>query len=149
MDELVPVHILHVEDDDIEARALRRAFRRARLANPITHVSDGIEALACLRGTDGAAKLGWPLVILLDLRMPRMDGLEFLRELRNDPELHGLTVFVLTTSDDERDVTSAYAQHIAGYITKDRVGERFQRLISMFSPFWQIVAFPASPPTAR
>lgn len=90
------VHLLLVEDDEVDAEAIKRAFRKRRIANPFTVVRDGIEALEVLRGEDGREPLPRPFLILLDLNMPRMSGLEFLRETRQDPELRDAIIFVLT-----------------------------------------------------
>ena len=81
------VHILLVEDDEIDAEAVVRAFRRQKIANPLTIVQDGIEALNALRGEGGHKKLLSPYIILLDINLPRMNGIEFLQALRTDPVL--------------------------------------------------------------
>ncbi|GAB5404061.1 MAG: response regulator [Aureliella sp.] len=136
------VHILLVEDDSIDAESVKRAFRSRKIANPMTIVEDGIAALERLRGEDGSAPLTRPFLILLDLNMPRMNGIEFLENLRADPNLHDSIVFVLTTSDADRDKVSAYEQHIAGYLVKSRVGEEFEELVNMLDNYWRYVEFP-------
>ena len=92
-------HLLHVEDDDICQMMLSREFKKAKIANPISGACDGIDALEMLRGTNGRERLSRPFLILLDLNMPRMNGIEFLQELRQDDDLRKSIVFVLTTSD--------------------------------------------------
>src|SRR4051794_22973039 len=93
-----PVHILLVEDDYIDAENIIRFFQHHHVTNPYTHVIDGVDALNVLRGEGGYARLPRPYLILLDINMPRMNGLEFLQALRRDPELKRSVVFVLTTS---------------------------------------------------
>ena len=136
------VQILLVEDDDIDAEAVRRAFTKQRIANPIVHARDGVEALEVLRGENGKEKLLRPYMILLDLNMPRMNGIEFLKELRGDSDLHDSVVFVLTTSDADRDKLSAYEQHIAGYLIKSNVGSGFVNLVNMLDAYWRYVELP-------
>lgn len=136
------VQILLVEDDDIDAEAVTRALMRQRIANPIVVVRDGIAALQRLRGQDGKAALQRPYLILLDLNMPRMNGIEFLEELRSDPELHDSIVFVLTTSDADRDKVAAYRNNIAGYIVKSQAGEEFASVLEIVDLYWRYVEFP-------
>lgn len=138
------VTILLVEDDVIDVEGIKRTFRKNRIANPIRHASDGIEALARLRGADGEPPLERPYLILLDLNMPRMNGLEFLEELRKDELLHDSIVFVLTTSDADQDKTAAYEKYIAGYLVKSKVGEGFVNLVNMLDGYWRYVEFPPS-----
>ena len=80
--------------------------------------------------------------MLIDINMPRMNGLEFLRELRSDPQLSKSVAFILTTSSDDRDVAAAYELNVAGYIVKDRVGEEFINLVSTLDGYWKIVDLP-------
>ena len=136
------VHILLVEDDEVDIEAIRRAFRKHGLTNPVTVARDGHEALAILRGEDGGGGITGPLMILLDLNMPRMNGHEFLDELRADHALAESIVFVLTTSDSEADRQAAYARLVAGYMVKHRVGDEFGALVELLKAYWEIVEFP-------
>jgi CheY-like chemotaxis protein len=136
------VNILLVEDDDVDQEAIQRAFRRQRIANPITVVSDGVHALSVLRGNDGYEPLPKPYIILLDINMPRMNGIEFLQQIRRDPRLESSIVFVLTTSDSDEDKLAAYDEQIAGYILKTRAGADFTHIISMLDSYWKIIEFP-------
>lgn len=136
------VTIMLVEDDQIDAEAIQRAFRRARIANPIVVLSDGLAALDCLRGRGEFPPPPNPYLILLDLNMPRMNGIEFLEEIRADEDLQGNVVFVLTTSDDDRDKLAAYEQHVAGYMVKSNAGDDFMRLIGMLDHYWRVVELP-------
>src|SRR5262245_54308276 len=97
------VNFLLVDDDRIDVLALKRALEMNKIANPVYVASDGVQALRMLRGEVGEQRVPWPYIILLDLNMPRMNGLEFLKELRSDPLLHRTVVFVLTTSKDDQD----------------------------------------------
>lgn len=137
------VNVLLVEDNVIEQEAVRRAFKREHIGNPIITAVDGIEALALLRGGNGGAEaLPRPYLILLDLNMPRMNGLEFLTELRADPELRDSIVFVLTTSRSDEDRVASYNLNVAGYIVKSDVGAGFVRLLGLLDHYWRIVEFP-------
>ena len=136
------VALLLVEDDDVAAEAVERAFRKAKIANPIVRARDGVEALAKLRDKSVPPAVPRPRLILLDLKMPRMNGLTFLQEIRNDPELKQTIVFVLTTSDSEKDRYDAYKHLIAGYIVKFRAGQDFMELIQLLDLYWRVVEFP-------
>lgn len=133
-----PVSLVLVEDDLGDAKAVRRSFAKARLANPIVHLQDGVEALEYLRGAEAPMSF----LLLVDVNMPRMNGIELIREIRRDPDLHRAVVFVLTTSADARDVTAAYDLNVAGYILKSCVGDDFRSLIGALDGFWQIVLLP-------
>lgn len=136
------VHILLVEDDDVDSEAVVRAFQKRSIENPITIVQDGIEAFNALRGENGWSRLPRPYIILLDINMPRMNGIEFLRELRREGELNKSIVFVLTTSNREEDKSAAYNEHIAGYLLKSRTGADFTNLTNMLDSYWRVVEFP-------
>ncbi len=138
------VSLLLVEDDDIDAEALERALVAQRIGNPLHRACDGEEALEMLRGEgDHSPKLAHPVIVLLDLNMPRMNGFEFLKELRNDPKLSHTVVFVLTTSDDQRDRLAAYEAHVSGYIVKNHnAGAGFVEVAKLLESFWRVVEFP-------
>lgn len=134
------LNIILVEDDDGDAKAIRRALKKVRIANPVIRVTDGVEALGLLRGeTDRPPER---YVLLVDLNMPRMNGLELVGELRADPILKRAVVFMLTTSKDERDRMAAYDRQVAGYIHKSDVGRDFLDLISTLDSYWRIVELP-------
>ena len=136
------VTILLIEDDDVDAEAVQRAFRQQRIANPFHVVPDGVEALLALRGQGTYAPVPRPYLILLDLNMPRMNGIEFLEAIREDPELRRSIVFVLTTSNSDQDKLAAYEQHVAGYIVKSRAGEDFLEVVKLLRTYWRIIEFP-------
>jgi CheY-like chemotaxis protein len=136
------IRILLVEDDDIDAISIKRGFQQAKIANEIVRVKDGIEALTLLRDQAKDELVKKPFVILLDLKMPRMDGFGFLNELRKDPVLHQIIVFVLTTSNDDEDRMRAYDKYVAGYIVKAAAGKGFVDLITMLDHYWRVVELP-------
>lgn len=126
-------HILHVEDDDLDALNVQRFLRSSDQVEGITTAHDGVEALELLRS--GSLPLS-NLVTLLDIRLPRMSGLEFLRELRADPDLRHLPVVVLSTSDDEGDLGTAYALNVAGYLVKPLSMDRLRSCLVAFATYW-------------
>ncbi len=136
------VNILLVDDDEVDCSAVLRAFQKQKMANPITVAGDGIQALELLRGTHGKARLASPFIILLDLRLPKMNGIEFLVELRKDPDLKKSVVFVLSTSCEDHDILSAYELNIAGYMMKSDLGDGFLKLTQMLQAYWQVVRLP-------
>jgi CheY-like chemotaxis protein len=137
-----PLHILLVEDDDGDAKAVKRAFSKAKIANTMIRAEDGIEALEILRGENGHEKPLVPFLLLVDLNMPRMGGLELIKELRGDPQLKKTIVFILTTSKREEDRNAAYEHHVTGYIVKETAGRDFLSLVDMIDRFWRIVELP-------
>lgn len=137
------VTFLLIEDDDVDVMYLQRTFRQMGIANQLVVANDGIEALEMLRGENGYDPIPKPYIILLDLNMPRMNGTEFLTELRKDPEIKHSVVFVLTTSDDEQDKINAYENHVAGYIVKSEAGQTFQPALEMLDRYWRVVELPA------
>jgi CheY-like chemotaxis protein len=141
--EPATAHLLHVEDDDICLMGLNRAFRAARISNPISFAHDGIDALEMLRGINGHNRLPRPFLILLDLNMPRMDGIEFLNELRKDEDLKKSTVFVMTTSGADEDKVNAYNLGVAGYILKTNPANAFLEATLLLDTYWRVVELPA------
>ncbi|MEL6871004.1 MAG: response regulator [Pseudomonadota bacterium] len=137
---LQPVNVLLVDDDEVDVVTVRRAFERKRIANRIYVAKDGIDALDLLR----SGEIARPILILLDINMPRMNGLEFLREMRADPRHHNHVVFVLTTSSDQSDIFDAYELNIAGYMLKNEVGDGFVDAIGLIESYWRIVELPTS-----
>jgi CheY-like chemotaxis protein len=136
------VNVLLVDDYDGDAKSVQRAFRSARIVNPIVRAIDGVDALDVLRGINGKNKLTAPYLLLVDLNMPRMNGIELVEALRNDRELRRGIVFMLTTSSRDEDRLAAYDLNVAGYIVKQRAGQDFQRLIDMMQGYWRVVELP-------
>jgi CheY-like chemotaxis protein len=131
-----------VEDDDGDAKAVERTFLKARIANPIVRALDGIEALEILRGTDKQPRLESPYLLLVDLNMPRMNGIQLVTAIREDPELHDTVIFMLTTSNRAEDKQAAYSMNVTGYVLKERAGEDFLKLFSLVDSYWRIVEMP-------
>jgi CheY-like chemotaxis protein len=132
------LHILLVDDDEVDVMNVQRAFKKNNIINPLYIASNGIEALQMLRGEGVAQVPTERRLILLDLNMPKMNGLEFLRELRADPQLRTLTVVVLTTSDDDRDKVEAYQFNVAGYILKPVTFTAFVEAMVTLNKYWTI-----------
>lgn len=136
------LNILLVEDDDGDAKAVKRTFNKARIANPIYRAVDGVEALDMLRGSNGVETVPSPFILLVDINMPRMNGIQLIEEIRRDPDLNKHIVFVLTTSKNEEDKTKAYNLNVAGYILKETAGQDFLGLLEMIESYWKLVEFP-------
>jgi CheY-like chemotaxis protein len=137
-----PIRILLVEDDDGDAKAVERTFLKARIANPILRVRDGVEAMEMLKGTDQQPRLEPPYLLLVDLNMPRMNGIQLVTAIREDPGLHESIIFMLTTSNRAEDKQAAYSLNVTGYILKERAGEDFLKLFSLVDTYWRIVEMP-------
>jgi CheY-like chemotaxis protein len=135
------VVILLVEDDEVDQLAMKRAFEKLKIANNLVIAEDGIEALKILRTMNGG-DMQRPYLIILDLNMPRMNGHEFLKELRADERLKDSVVFVLTTSSDEKDVVESYNMNVAGYVVKGNLAGSFMEAVNMIEHYWRIVELP-------
>lgn len=126
--------VLLVEDDSIDAMTVRRAFKDLKLANPLHHRVNGEEALAFLHQADADE----PCVILLDLNMPRMNGLEFLKIAKADDRFRHIPVIVLTTSHEERDIVESFRSCVAGYIVKPVDYQKFVEAIRTIGLYWTL-----------
>jgi len=132
-------HILLVEDDDIDAMTVRRTLTELGAANPLDRVSDGERALRFLRDTANAL----PGLILLDLNMPRMNGIELLTELKRDPALRVIPVVVLTTSSEEGDRLAAFSNSVAGYMVKPVDYPQFVGVMQLIREYWMTSVTPS------
>jgi CheY-like chemotaxis protein len=132
------LHILLVDDDEVDVMNVQRAFQKSHITNPLHIAGNGIEALAKLR--DGS--IGPRRVVLLDLNMPKMNGIEFLREVRSDPALQPTSVVVLTTSDGERDKVEAFKLNVAGYLLKPVTFINFVDVMVTVNKYWTLVEMP-------
>ena len=133
------LNILLVDDDEIDVMTVRRAFSKANITNKLFVATDGIEALKLLRSESIPATRR---LILLDLNMPRMSGIEVLREIRGDPALHALTVIVLTTSNEDRDRVEAYRLNVAGYLLKPVTFQAFAEVMATLNKYWTLMEMP-------
>ncbi len=131
-----------VEDDEVDVMNIKRAFKKNNINNPLYLAGNGIEALEILRSC-GADDKPLPKIVLLDLNMPKMNGIEFLKELRKDEKLHQLSVFVMTTSNKDNDIIEAYNLNVAGYILKPLSMDKFMNAVAALSNYWQLCEFPA------
>ena len=141
-----PIVILLVEDDAAHAEIVRRNFQDCRLANTLMHVTDGQAALDYLyrqNGFSNPAASPRPGIVLLDLRLPKVDGLEVLKSIKMDPKLRNIPVVILTTSNAETDMVKAYAQHANSYLVKPVDFTKFTELMTAFGYYW--VAWNQSP----
>jgi CheY-like chemotaxis protein len=135
--------ILLVEDDQLDVMNVQRAFRKNIICNPLFVAGNGIEALEMLRGQGpGPHVPPHRRIVLLDLNMPKMGGIEFLRELRADPNLAMITVIVLTTSDEDRDKVEAYKLNVAGYILKPVTLQAFVEIMATLNKYWTVNELP-------
>jgi CheY-like chemotaxis protein len=132
------VNILVVEDDEIDVKALLKAFQKLKIANPVTVAKDG------LQGWEALQRLPRPFLLILDINMPRMNGIELLRKIRASEGFHDSIVFILTTSTDEKDKFEAYNLNVAGYMLKSDMGTSFIRAIEMVENYWRVIEFPGS-----
>ncbi len=133
--------ILLAEDSPADAEMAIDALREAHLANPIVHVEDGIEALdyLLLRGKHAGRAEGLPAVLLLDIKMPRMDGLEVLRQLRGDERFKRLPVVVLTSSREETDLARSWDLGVNAYVVKPVDSEQFFHAVKTLGKFWAVL----------
>lgn len=138
-----PLNILLIEDDSVDVMNVQRAFKKNNINHPLHIAFNGVEALNMLRGTNGKPKMNpLPRIILLDINMPKMNGLEFLKELRTDPELKSISAFVMTTSNDDQDKIEAYRLNVAGYILKPLSFEKFVNAVSILHSYWKLCEQP-------
>jgi CheY-like chemotaxis protein len=138
------INVLLVEDDEVDVMNVKRAFKRNNIPNPLYTASNGLEALEVLRGEGEKLPAAPPTrrLILLDLNMPKMGGLEFLQELRADPTLKNIPVVVLTTSNEDRDRIEAYNLNVAGYILKPVTFINFAEVMATLNKYWALCELP-------
>ena len=132
MPDVMP-SILLVEDDEVDVEAIRRLFAWRNIANPLYVAPDGVAALRMLHGEDQST-IEQPCVILLDLNLPRMNGIEFLDELRRDARLKDSVVFVLTTSNSDYDRLVTHSKYVAGYLLKSEADADSSQLFRCLRP---------------
>jgi len=130
--------VLLIEDDDVDAMTIRRAVEDLKVAGPLTHVTNGEEALEYLR-RQGSEK---PCIILLDLNMPRMNGTEFLKVVKSDEALKKIPIIVLTNSSEQCDIVSSFDLCVAGYIVKPVDYERLVQALRTIDLYWTLSELP-------
>lgn len=137
------VNFMLVDDDEIDIQDMRRTFQKNKIANPLHVATNGQDALNKLLGKNGEKKLHpTPKIIILDINMPKMNGIEFMKNIRSNRKLRSLLIFVLTTSNNEQDKIDAYNLNVAGYIVKPLELTDFIETVSSLSHYWSLLKFP-------
>lgn len=137
------IKILMIEDDEIDIMNIRRAFKKNNVTNPLHVTNNGIEALDYLIDLVENSPSKMPKIILLDLNMPKMGGIEFLRKLRQNENLKTISVFVMTTSSEDKDKVEAFNLNVAGYILKPLSMDQFMDVVSTLDSYWKLCEFPS------
>ena len=138
------INILLVEDDEVDVMNVKRAFKKYKITNPLYIAGNGIEALEMLRSQNNQSSIipEKRRLVLLDLNMPKMNGIEFLNEIRNDDNLKRTPVIVLTTSDEDKDRIEAYNLNVAGYILKPVTFSNFAEVMITLNKYWTLCEMP-------
>ena len=138
------INILLVEDDEVDVMNIKRAFKKYKITNPLYIAGNGIEALEMLRSQNNQSSIipEKRRLVLLDLNMPKMNGIEFLNEIRNDDNLKRTPVIVLTTSDEDKDRIEAYNLNVAGYILKPVTFSNFAEVMITLNKYWTLCEMP-------
>ncbi|MBI4383457.1 MAG: response regulator [Nitrospinae bacterium] len=137
--------ILIVEDNRVDVMTIERSFKQAKISNPLIITNNGEEALAYLRSEGkfaGQKRTANPCIILLDLNMPLMNGLEFLRIVKADDVFRRIPVVVLTTSKEENDRVESFNMSVAGYIIKPVDFEKFTHVVTILNLYWTLSESP-------
>ncbi len=132
--------VLLAEDDEVDQQAMKRCFKELHIKNDLVVTNNGEEALTYLRN---GGKRDKPCLILLDLKMPKMDGIEFLREVKRDAKLKAIPVVVLTTSGLERDKTESFDLGVAGYMLKPPEHLKLVDIVRTIDLYWTLSEWPA------
>ena len=140
-----PAEFLLVEDNPGDVRLTREALRDSKLANNLSVVGDGVEAMAFLRREGKYADAPRPDLVLLDLNLPRKNGREVLAEIKSDPDLKRIPVVVITSSEAEQDIFATYNLHVNCYVTKPVDFDQFVKVVRSIETFWlTIVRLPGA-----
>ena len=143
------IEILLVEDSPYDAELTIRELRRHHLANKLVHVKDGAEALDFVFGTGAYAARDTsqhPKVVLLDLKLPKVDGLEVLKAMKKDERTRAIPVVVMTSSQEQRDVVESYQLGVNSYVVKPVDFDQFSKAVSELGCYWVLLNHPPSPP---
>lgn len=136
------VEILLVEDNPSDAKLTMRALQKNNLCNSITHVSDGAEALDFIFGTgkyEGRSVENKPKIVLLDLKMPKVDGLEVLKAIKGDERTKNIPVIVMTSSKEDNDIRTAYSYGVNSYVVKPVGFDNFSKAVVELGMYWMLV----------
>jgi two-component system, response regulator len=139
------VEIVLVEDNPNDAELISRSLKKHHLANKIVHLTDGAQALEFLLGAGAAGRPGGPglpRVVLLDIKLPKVDGLEVLRQMKADARTREIPVVILTSSNQERDVSTAYALGVNSFVTKPIKFDEFAKVVAELGMYWLMVNVP-------
>ncbi len=139
MNDSHPVEVLIVEDDPHDLEMTLRAFKKARLANRVEVARDGVEALNVLFGDGTRAPEAVPRLVLLDLKLPKVDGLEVLRRLKSDPRTRHVPVVMLTSSKEQNDIVESYELGVNSYIVKPVSFDGFLDAVSQLGLYWLLL----------
>lgn len=132
-----------IDDDAIDIQDIQRTFKKNNINNPLHIATNGLEALNKLLGKEGEQKLyPTPRIIILDINMPKMNGIEFMKALRANNQLKSILVFILTTSNEEQDKIDAYNLNVAGYIIKPFQFSDFKEVVNSLHHYWSLLEFP-------
>lgn len=138
-----PLSILHIDDDQVDKMVIEKVIRKLGITTHLFHAGDGEEALDLLLGTNGkTAPDPRPDIIITDINMPRMNGLEFLKALRDDPNLRHMSVLIMTTSNDDVDRQEAYRHNVAGYVIKPVDIQEFENTFQILHAYWKLCEWP-------
>ncbi|MGL5083921.1 MAG: response regulator [Microcoleaceae cyanobacterium] len=138
------INVLLVEDDQVDVMNVQRAFKKGQITHPLYIAGNGLEALEMLRGSDDRLPVvpAERRLILLDLNMPKMNGIEFLEALRADAKLRQTPVVVLTTSNEYQDRVNAYNFNVAGYLLKPLTFSTFVEVMTTLNNYWALCEMP-------
>ena len=136
------IELVLVEDDDNDAELIARTLRKHNLANQIVRLKDGVEAMDFLFAQGSKAPNSTPRVVLLDLKLPRVDGIEVLRRMKSDDRTKSIPVVMLTSSNQERDIKTAYELGVNSFVTKPIKFEEFAKVISEMGMYWLMLNVP-------
>lgn len=138
------IHFMLIDDDAIDIKDMQRTFKKNNIDNPLHVATNGLEALNKLLGQNGEKKIHpTPKIIILDINMPKMNGIEFIKNVRANKKLKSMLIFILTTSNSEKDKIDAYNLNVAGYIVKPFQISRFMEIISSLHHYWNLLEFPS------
>ncbi len=132
--------VLLVDDDEVDYMNVKRAFKKNNLEHVLEYQPNGLDAINYLKSVEKRSNL--PQVVLLDINMPKMNGHEFLEELRSNDKLKHIVVYVLTTSSQNSDIDKAYKNQVSGYLVKPLDFDEFKSTVKRLDDLWEVQKFP-------